>query len=63
MVAREVPQCAVYFLTYDAIRRACDRVAGPEYQTAGIVLAGGSAGVAQWVATKTFSWYAYEWNG
>jgi len=50
-VAREVPQCAVYFLTYDAIRRACDRVAGPEYQTAGIVLAGGSAGVAQWVAT------------
>lgn len=50
-VAREVPQCAVYFLTYDAIRRACDRVAGPEYQTAGIVLAGGSAGVVQWVVT------------
>ena len=50
-VAREVPQCAVYFLTYDHIRLACERVAGPEYGTAGIVLAGGSAGVVQWVVT------------
>ena len=50
-VAREVPQCAVYFLTYDAIRRSCDGVAGPEYRTAGVVLAGGSAGVVQWTAT------------
>jgi hypothetical protein len=50
-VAREVPQCAVYFLTYDHIRLACERVAGPEYGTAGIVLAGGSAGIVQWVVT------------
>ena len=46
-----MPQCAVYFLTYDHIRLACERVAGPEYGTAGIVLAGGSAGVVQWVVT------------
>jgi len=50
-VAREIPQCAVYFLTYDSIRRACEKAAGPGYETAGIVLAGGSAGVVQWVAT------------
>lgn len=50
-VAREVPQCAVYFLTYDSIRRACERAIGPKYETAGIVFAGGSAGVVQWVVT------------
>ena len=50
-VAREIPQCAVYFLTYDSIRRASQKAAGPGYETAGIVLAGGSAGVVQWVAT------------
>ena len=50
-VAREIPQCAVYFLTYDSIRRACEKAAGPGCETAGIVLAGGSAGVVQWVAT------------
>ena len=50
-IAREVPQCAVYFLTYDAIRRACENAAGPAYETSAIVLAGGSAGVVQWVVT------------
>lgn len=50
-VVREVPQCAVYFLTYDGIRNACEKVVGREHATAGIVLAGGSAGVAQWVLT------------
>jgi hypothetical protein len=50
-IAREVPQCAVYFLTYDTIRRLCERAAGPKYETAGIVFAGGSAGVVQWVVT------------
>jgi hypothetical protein len=42
---------AVYFLTYDVIRRACDVAVGAEFETAGIVLAGGSAGVVQWVVT------------
>ena len=46
-----MPQCAVYFLTYDSIRRACERAIGPKYETAGIVFAGGSAGVVQWVVT------------
>lgn len=50
-IAREVPQCAVYFLTYDSIRRACDTAVGAEYETAGIVLAGGMAGVTQWTLT------------
>ena len=50
-IVREVPQCAVYFLTYDTIRRSCDAAVSAEYQTAGIVLAGGSAGVVQWVVT------------
>ena len=50
-IAREVPQCAVYFLTYDTIRRACENWAGPSYETSGIVLAGGTAGVVQWVVT------------
>ena len=50
-IAREVPQCAVYFLTYDTIRQACDAAVGDDYRTAGIVLAGGSAGVVQWVLT------------
>lgn len=60
-IAREIPQCAVYFLTYDTMKTACVhafcgenvdvRDAAPSARAASIVLAGGSAGAFQWLLT------------
>jgi len=60
-IAREIPQCAVYFLTYDTMKTACVhafcganvdvRDAAPSARAAAIVLAGGSAGAFQWLLT------------
>lgn len=60
-IVREIPQCAVYFLTYDHIKSACVRAfcgegvdsrdAPPVKRAASIVLAGGSAGAVQWLLT------------
>ncbi|OUS42316.1 mitochondrial carrier domain-containing protein [Ostreococcus tauri] len=59
-IAREIPQCAVYFLTYDKVKSACLRALcgdadahdAPAAARAGaIVLAGGSAGAFQWLLT------------
>jgi hypothetical protein len=59
-IAREIPQCAVYFLTYDRLKTACmqklcgdgdARAAPPAARAAAIVLAGGSAGAVQWLLT------------
>ena len=59
-IAREIPQCAVYFLTYDVIKSKCVRAlcgdvdirdAPYTASAASIVLAGGSAGAFQWLLT------------
>ena len=60
-IAREIPQCAVYFLTYDRLKSVCMRKlcgdgvdardAPPSTRAAAIVLAGGSAGAVQWLLT------------
>ena len=50
-VLREVPQMGLYFVTYDAVKKAFLERAGENNATAATVLAGGSAGVLQWVAT------------
>jgi len=59
-IAREIPQCAVYFLTYDVIKSKCVKalcgdvdIRDAPYSARGasIVLAGGSAGAFQWLLT------------
>lgn len=60
-IAREIPQCAVYFLTYDYlkstfVRAFCGEGVNPANAPAAarassIVLAGGSAGAFQWLLT------------
>uniref|UniRef100_A0A061S4Y8 Solute carrier family 25 (Mitochondrial carnitine/acylcarnitine transporter), member 20/29 n=1 Tax=Tetraselmis sp. GSL018 TaxID=582737 RepID=A0A061S4Y8_9CHLO len=50
-IAREIPQMALYFLTYETVKSHSLQLFGEASGTAAIVVAGGSAGVLQWLAT------------
>mmetsp|Transcript_6643 Transcript_6643/g.18539 ORF Transcript_6643/g.18539 Transcript_6643/m.18539 type:complete len:383 (+) Transcript_6643:435-1583(+) len=50
-IAREVPQMAAYFLTYDYVKEKCLQLAGDSYESQATFMAGGCAGVFQWVIT------------